>query len=189
MKKPEWRERLQAMFEREQFDDRAQAYITRLITDLHEHPEKIDPDEIATAMVWRYPYIGKGRWEGTRFIEDGSEYKRDSYHLVSERIPTADGSFLVKDNNVGIKVVYDPNLPVADLVNLPESEIRSADDLAAAAARASAYVNRPIGATPHALEEFPWALRGCPAPARSTEPPRTATETNSQNANPSANLG
>ena len=65
----------------------------------------------------------------------------------------------------------------------------SADDLAAAAARASAYVNRPIGATPHALEEFPWALRGCPAPARSTEPPRTATETNSQNANPSANLG
>jgi hypothetical protein len=35
-----------------------------------------------------------------------------------------------------------------------------ADDLAAAAAKASAAVNRPIAASPHALEEFPWVQRG-----------------------------
>jgi hypothetical protein len=35
-----------------------------------------------------------------------------------------------------------------------------ADDLAAAAAKASALVNRPIVASPHALEEFPWVQRG-----------------------------
>jgi len=35
-----------------------------------------------------------------------------------------------------------------------------ADDLAAAAAKASAVVNRPIAASPHALEEFPWVQRG-----------------------------
>jgi hypothetical protein len=34
------------------------------------------------------------------------------------------------------------------------------DNLAAAAAKASALVNRPIAASPHALEEFPWLLRG-----------------------------
>ena len=39
-----------------------------------------------------------------------------------------------------------------------------ADDLAAAAAKASAVVNRPIAASPHALEEFPWLLRGARPP-------------------------
>jgi hypothetical protein len=37
-----------------------------------------------------------------------------------------------------------------------------ADNLAAAAAKAFALVNRPIAASPHALEEFPWLLRGYP---------------------------
>ena len=39
-----------------------------------------------------------------------------------------------------------------------------ADNLAEAAAKASALVNRPIAASPHALEEFPWLLRGYPPP-------------------------
>lgn len=39
-------------------------------------------------------------------------------------------------------------------------EIARADNLAAAAAKASRLVNRPIAASPHALEEFPWLLRG-----------------------------
>jgi hypothetical protein len=39
-----------------------------------------------------------------------------------------------------------------------------ADDLAAAAAKASALVNRPIAASPHGLEEFPWLLRGASPP-------------------------
>jgi len=39
-----------------------------------------------------------------------------------------------------------------------------ADDLAAAAAKASALVNRPFIGSPHALEEFPWLLRGYPPP-------------------------
>src|SRR5215813_9302105 len=34
-----------------------------------------------------------------------------------------------------------------------------ADNLAEAAAKASALVKRPIAASPHALEEFPWLLR------------------------------
>jgi len=38
------------------------------------------------------------------------------------------------------------------------------DNLAGQAAKASALVNRPIGAIPHALEEFPWLLRGAPPP-------------------------
>ena len=63
----------------------------------------------------------------------------------------------------------------------------SADDLADAAAKAFAYVNGPIAATPHALEEFPWALRRCLAPTRSTEPPGTAIKTSSQNADCPAN--
>src|SRR5262245_27460982 len=45
-----------------------------------------------------------------------------------------------------------------------------ADGLVDAAAQASAYVNRPIAATPHALEEFPWALRGYPPPRRAAQP-------------------
>ena len=37
--------------------------------------------------------------------------------------------------------------------------IARADNLAAAAAQASAVVNRPIGLSPHALEGFPALLR------------------------------
>src|SRR5262245_42443949 len=47
-----------------------------------------------------------------------------------------------------------------------------ADNLADAAAKASAYVNRPIAVSPHALEEFPWALRGYPPPSRTAKPPQ-----------------
>jgi len=42
-----------------------------------------------------------------------------------------------------------------------------ADDLASAAAAASASVHRIVVASPHALEEFPWLLRG-PAPQVNT---------------------
>jgi hypothetical protein len=49
------------------------------------------------------------------------------------------------------------------------------DDLAAAAAEASAYVKRPIAASPHALEEFPWALCGYPPPQKTHQPARKAT--------------
>jgi hypothetical protein len=53
-----------------------------------------------------------------------------------------------------------------------------ADDLAAAAAKASKLVNRPIAASPHALEEFPWLLQdasppimvGHPSPTTQTYP-------------------
>lgn len=48
------------------------------------------------------------------------------------------------------------------------------DDLAAAAAEASAYVKRPVAASPHALEEFPWALRGYPPPPIPHQPARKA---------------
>jgi hypothetical protein len=40
------------------------------------------------------------------------------------------------------------------------------DNLAAAAAKASALVNRPIDASPHGLEEFPWILWGFSAPTQ-----------------------
>ena len=39
-------------------------------------------------------------------------------------------------------------------------------DLATAAAKASAYAKRSIIASPHALEDFPWALQGLPPPTR-----------------------
>src|SRR5260370_21136684 len=45
-----------------------------------------------------------------------------------------------------------------------------ADDLAAAAAKASAVVNRPIAASPHALEEFPWVQRGGSPPTEVRRP-------------------
>jgi hypothetical protein len=44
-----------------------------------------------------------------------------------------------------------------------------ADNLVAAADIASALVNRPIAASPHALEEFPWLRRGYSQPTRLTE--------------------
>src|SRR5262249_22280075 len=55
-----------------------------------------------------------------------------------------------------------------------------ADDLAAAAAKASALVNRPIAASPHALEEFPWLLRGASPPFPSGHPALTIS-TNFEN--------
>jgi hypothetical protein len=58
--------------------------------------------------------------------------------------------------------------------------IARADNLAAAAAQASESVNRPIVASPHALEEFPWLLRGPMAPTnsmRGTAEPRQNTRT------------
>jgi hypothetical protein len=51
-----------------------------------------------------------------------------------------------------------------------------ADDLAAAAAKASELVNRPIAASPHALEEFPWLLRDA-SPPIIVERPAQTTET------------
>src|SRR5260370_11098561 len=45
-----------------------------------------------------------------------------------------------------------------------------ADDLAAAAAKASAVVNRPIAASPHALDEFPWVQRGDSPPTEVMRP-------------------
>jgi hypothetical protein len=48
-----------------------------------------------------------------------------------------------------------------------------ADDLAAAAAKASALVNRPIAASPHALEEFPWVQRGGSPPTEVRHPAQT----------------
>ncbi len=41
-----------------------------------------------------------------------------------------------------------------------------ADNLAEAAAKASSWAKRPVMANPHALEEFPWALRGLQLPER-----------------------
>lgn len=45
----------------------------------------------------------------------------------------------------------------------PSTNVR-ADNVADAAAKASASVNRQIAASPHALEEFPWLLRGYSPP-------------------------
>ena len=42
-----------------------------------------------------------------------------------------------------------------------------AQNVTDAAAKASALVKRPVAASPHTLEEFPWALRGVPPPERS----------------------
>ena len=52
---------------------------------------------------------------------------------------------------------YPPPTEVSHPVQVPETY---PDNLAAAAAKASALVNRPIVASPHGLEEFPWLLRG-----------------------------
>jgi hypothetical protein len=48
-----------------------------------------------------------------------------------------------------------------------------ADDLAAAGGKASAVVNRPIAASPHALEEFPWVQRGGAPPTEVRRPAET----------------
>lgn len=53
----------------------------------------------------------------------------------------------------------------------PTKNVR-ADNLAKAAAKASALVNRPIAASPHALEEFPWLLRGYQPPGAVRPPVR-----------------
>lgn len=45
-----------------------------------------------------------------------------------------------------------------------------AQHLADASAKASALVKWPVAASPHALEGFPWALRGVPPPERSPTP-------------------
>jgi hypothetical protein len=50
---------------------------------------------------------------------------------------------------------------VAAITPIPHVQ---ADNLSAAAAKASALVNRPIAGSPHALEEFPWLVRGSPPP-------------------------
>jgi len=50
-----------------------------------------------------------------------------------------------------------------------------ADNLAAAAAKASALVNRPIAASPHGLEEFPELLRGYSPPAEVKHPATNTT--------------
>jgi hypothetical protein len=49
-----------------------------------------------------------------------------------------------------------------------------ADDLAAAAAKASKLVNRPVAASPHALEEFPWLLRSSSPPIVARHPLQAA---------------
>jgi hypothetical protein len=56
-----------------------------------------------------------------------------------------------------------------------------ADDLAAAAAKASAVVNRPIVASPHGLEEFPWLLQGY-SPQTAAKNPTQAGRLSSTNA-------
>jgi hypothetical protein len=70
------------------------------------------------------------------------------------------------DMKTKIILIFGAALGAAFTVN---TNVR-ADNLADAAAKASAYVNRPIAASPHALEEFPWALRGYPQPVRAAEP-------------------
>src|SRR5260370_88854 len=50
-----------------------------------------------------------------------------------------------------------------------------ADNLAAAAAKASPLVNRPIAAGPHGLEEFPGLLRGYSPPAEVKHPGTNTT--------------
>jgi hypothetical protein len=55
---------------------------------------------------------------------------------------------------------------LAACINVP------AHNLAAAAAKASKLVNRPIAASPHALEEFPWLLRGDSPQIRVRHPPQ-----------------
>lgn len=67
-------------------------------------------------------------------------------------------------------------LGVTAAVVLGFGAIARADNLAAAAAKASKLVNRPIAASPHALEAFPWLLRGPMPPTAgmgaTVEPPQ-----------------
>jgi len=60
-------------------------------------------------------------------------------------------------------------MPATEAMRRPAEATQNAptypDNLGAAAARASALVNRPIAASPHALEAFPWLLRGPTPPA------------------------
>jgi hypothetical protein len=59
-----------------------------------------------------------------------------------------------------------------------------ADDFAAAAAKASKLVNRPIAGSPHALEEFPWLLRGASPPIVINHSASSATQTYPDNVAP-----
>jgi len=70
------------------------------------------------------------------------------------------------------------------LESRPAQELKTyPDNLAAAAAKASALVNRPIVASPHGLEEFPWLLRGISPQA---EPSQIARTNWIDNENPAA---